>query len=109
MQQIIFAMFAAGLFLAVRDMAKVFLKEKEKVWIREMPQDRLMWVKAEAFRTLSEDFLGQEEEVAAPMTETVWETFKRRACDTCQYRVNCEKVGRIGRKRYAASLIRLMD
>lgn len=109
MQQIIFAMFAAGLFLAVRDMAKIFLKEKEKVWIREMPQDRLMWVKAEAFRTLSEDFLGQEEEVAAPMTETVWETFKRRACDTCQYRVNCEKVGRIGRKRYAASLIRLMD
>ena len=63
MQQIIFAMFAAGLILAVRDMAKVFLKEKEKVWIREMPQDRLMWVKAEAFRTLSEDFLGQEEEV----------------------------------------------
>ena len=112
MQQIIFAMFAAGLFLAVRDMAKVFLSNsnKEKAYVREMPQDRLLWMKAEAFRTLAEDFSVQgSEEPSGTMQENVWETFRRRACQNCHYRVNCERVGRIGRKKYAYGLIGLMD
>lgn len=110
MQQIIFAMFAAGLFLAVRDMAKVFLGSKERAWIGEMPQDRLLWMKAEAFRTLSEDFrLEESEEKEQTMQESVWETFRLRACQNCRYRINCEKVGRIGRKKYAYGLIRLMN
>lgn len=112
MQQIIFAMFAAGLFLAVRDMAKIILGGKERAWIGEMPQDRLLWMKAEAFRTLSEDFRLEEnekKEQEQTMQENVWETFRLRACQSCHYRVNCEKVGRIGRKKYAYGMIRLMN
>lgn len=109
MQQIIFAMFAAGLFLAVRDMAKLFWGNRECVWVREMPQDRLLGMKAEAFRTLSEDFSVQEEEADVSLRESVWDTFQRRTCQNCHYRVNCEKVGRIGRKKYAYGLIGLME
>ena len=94
----------------MRDMAKIFYEGKSRAWIGEMPQDRLLWMKAEAFRTLAEDFSMQSsQEVAGTLQETVWQTFQRRACQTCQYRVNCEKVGRIGRKKYAFGLIGLMD
>lgn len=112
MQQIIFAMFAAGLFLAVRDMAKVFLGDNERIWVRETPQDRLLRMKAEAFRTLAEEFGADGEESSSgpeTMQRRVWDTFQRRACKDCRYRVNCDKVGRIGRKKYAYGMIRLMD
>ena len=108
MQQIIFAMFAAGLFLAAQNMAKIFFHDKETSFSGLMPQDRLLWMKAEAFQTLSEELYAQEE-TSASVTESVWTLFQRRACENCHYRVHCEKVGRIGRKKYATELIRLMD
>ena len=45
MQQIIFAMFAAGLFLAAQNMAKIFFHDKETSFSGLMPQDRLLWMR----------------------------------------------------------------
>lgn len=113
MQQILFAMFAAGLFLAVRDMAKVFFQEKERTWMYEMPQERQLWLKAEAFRTLSEELAGQPQENVQQgnektAEECIWQRFRQKACMDCSYRKNCDKVGRITRKRCAMNMLTLL-
>ena len=88
MQQILFAMLAAGLVLALWSMAKVFSEEKERAWMQEMPQDRMLWLKAEAFGALSRA-IGQEEDTkpdADRESERIWAGFRQKACADCGYR-----------------------
>ena len=96
MQQILFAMLAAGLVLALWSMAKVFSEEKERAWMQEMPQDRMLWLKAEAFGALSRA-IGQEEDTKPDVdkeSERIWAGFRQKACADCGYRKNCDRVGR---------------
>lgn len=114
MQQIVFAMFAAGLFLAVRNMARFFFREKERAWMYELPQDRMLWLKAEAFRTLSEEIKKQlkediPEEQEEKTAERIWLRFRQNVCMDCSYRENCDRAGRISRKRYALGMITFLE
>lgn len=111
MQQILFAMLAAGLVLALWSMAKVFSEEKERAWMQEMPQDRMLWLKAEAFGALSRA-IGQEEDTkpdADRESERIWAGFRQKACADCGYRKNCDRVGRIHRKACASRMIALLE
>ena len=111
MQQILFAMLAAGLVLALWSMAKVFSEEKERAWMQEMPQDRMLWLKAEAFGALSRA-IGQEEDTkpdADKESERIWAGFRQKACADCGYRKNCDRVGRIHRKACASRMIALLE
>lgn len=56
MQQLIFAMLAAGALLIARDMAKSVFGKREQLWVREVPQDRDIQLKAEAFHSLADAF-----------------------------------------------------
>lgn len=111
MQQILIAMLTAGSVLALWGMAKVFSENKERVWMQELPQDRMLWLKAEAFGALSRTM--EQEETEEPdiqrTQEEIWAGFRRKACDGCAYRPNCDRVGRIHRKQYAARMIGLLE
>ena len=111
MQQILFAMLAAGLVLALWSMAKVFSEDKERAWMQEMPQDRMLWLKAEAFGALSRAMAqtGEPDEKTVQETDAIWTGFRHRACTGCSYRTNCDRVGRINRKRYASRMIQLLE
>ncbi len=111
MQQILFAMLAAGLVLALWSMAKVFSEYKERAWMQEMPQDRMLWLKAEAFGALART-IGQEEPKKLDRqrdSDSIWAGFRRKVCADCSYRKNCDRVGRIHRKACAGRMIGLLE
>ncbi len=112
MQQLFFAMLAAGALLIARDMAKSVLGKRGQLWVREVPQDRDIQLKAEAFHSLADAFyeLPPTGSIREGQTEKqIWDRFYKKNCRDCGYLAACEQSGMQRRQACIEEMARLLS